>query len=177
MGYFEKYDFIEQDKSAKSLSFFCKSDIVNIPKDIIDELKTISLHERRTARISMHSNPQNEFHNMIIAHHKNEYVRPHKHLSKAETYHIIDGSMKIFVFDENGKVLNFAILDENNNFLYRFEKQYFHCFVPLSDTVLFHESKIGPFIREGDSIWAPFAPDGSIIQEVDIFVERLLGYK
>ena len=37
----------------------------------------------------------------------------------------------------------------------------YHAVMPLSDLVIYHESKPGPFTGEGDSIYPSWAPDES----------------
>ena len=174
MEYFSQYPFIVQDKNAKSMSFFCKEEIVYLSKDIIDELKKIACNEKRDVRISMHQSPESDLHNMIILQHKGTYVRPHMHLIKAEAYQLIAGILSVFIFDEAGNVIDRCNMSPEGNFLYRFEKKYYHMSIPTSDFVIFHESKIGPFIREGDSIFAPWAPSGDNKESVKIFVNNLL---
>ena len=46
---------------------------------------------------------------MFIFHRKGTYVRHHKHLSKAESFHLVEGEADILLFDEQGnlnKVIN-----------------------------------------------------------------------
>lgn len=177
MKYFSQYPFIVQDKNAKSLSFFCKDEVVSLTKDVIDELKKIACSEKRDVRISMHQSPDSDLHNMIILQHKGTYMRPHKHLIKAEAYQLIEGKQAVFIFDDTGKIIHRCDMSIERNFLYRFEKNYYHVSIPTSDFVIFHESKIGPFIREGDSIFAPWAPSGDNKESVKIFISNLLEMK
>ena len=177
MEYFSQYPFIVQDKNAKSLSFFCQKEIVSLSREAINELKKIATNEKRDVRISMHQSPESGLHNMIILQHKGTYVRPHKHLIKAEAYQLIAGTQSVFIFDEAGNVIDRCDMSPDGNFLYRFEKKYYHMSVPTSDFVIFHESKIGPFIREGDSVFAPWAPPGDNKESVKLFIDNLLGMK
>jgi cupin fold WbuC family metalloprotein len=174
MQYFSKYPFIEQDKNAKSLSFFCKKDIVALNRDAIEELKRAASSGGADVRISMHPSPESDLHNMIILQHKETYVRPHKHLTKTETYQLIEGEHLVVVFDEQGIVIDSCNMSLEDNFLYRFEKNQFHMSIPISDFVIFHESKIGPFIREGDSVFADWAPITEDVEEVRKFTSKLI---
>lgn len=177
MKYFSQYPFIVQDKHAKSMSFFCTEEIVSLNRQMINELKKIASIERKDVRISMHQSPESGLHNMIILQHKGTYVRPHKHLMKAEAYQLIEGTQSVFIFNEAGKVLKRCDMTSEDDFLCRFEKRYYHMSVPTSDFVIFHESKIGPFIREGDSIFAPWAPPGDQKEAVKTFLDDLLRTK
>ncbi|MBF0409938.1 MAG: cupin fold metalloprotein, WbuC family [Candidatus Riflebacteria bacterium] len=173
-SYFSSYPYIVQDVQAKSLSFYCKEEVVFLTKEIINELKKIAFREKRNIRISMHQSQKSELHNMIILHHKNTYVRPHKHLLKAEAYHLIEGSQIVFVFNEEGQVLRRLDVSIEGNLLYRFEKNYYHFSVPTSDYVIFHESRIGPFIPGGDSFFAPWAPEVEDTLSVNSYIDNLM---
>ena len=177
MQYFSKYPFIVQDKNAKSLSFFCKKDIVALSRDIIDELKRVASVKCADVRISMHQSPDSDLHNMIILQHKGIYVRPHRHITKSETYQLIEGEHLVAVFDELGNVIDSCNMSLEGNFLYRFEKNQFHTSIPISDFVIFHESKIGPFIREGDSLFADWAPVAEDVEAVKKFTGKLVEYE
>ena len=69
--------------------------------------------------------------------------------------------MAAFVFDEDGMVTESYLLDDNNPCIYRIDKNIFHSIMPLTEWVIYHEAKPGPFLGEGDSIFAKWAPDGT----------------
>lgn len=177
MEYFSQYPFIVQDKKARSLSFFCKREVVSLSRDVMNELKKIASEENKNIRVSMHQSPDSDLHNMIILQHRGTYVRPHKHLKKAEAYQLIEGTQTVFIFDNAGKVIDRCDMSHDGNFLYRFEKNHYHMSTPTSDFVIFHESKIGPFVREGDSIFASWAPTGDDKESVKMFMDNLLETK
>ena len=175
MSYFSKYPFIVEDKKARSLSFFCKKEIVSLNRDILDELKEIAFREKRDVRISMHQSPESNLHSMIILQHKGSYVKPHKHyVEKAETYHLMEGTQSVFIFDEIGSVIDRCDMSLDGNLLYRFEKNYFHMSIPTSEYVIFHESKMGPFIGAGDNIVASWAPAYDDKETINKFTQKLM---
>jgi len=90
---------------------------------------------------------------MIIFHWKNTYCRPHKHLKKEETCHMIEGSQRIFTFDKNGNIKDSVLLDRKKNIIFRINKNTFHSSKIISKYVIFHESKPGPYLGEKDSIF------------------------
>src|SRR5665647_897913 len=53
--------------------------------------KKALLNERKRIRINLHHGMDSQVHEMIIVHCRNNYVRPHKHSIKAESFHIIEG--------------------------------------------------------------------------------------
>lgn len=174
MHYFQNFPFIKQDKNAKSLSFFCTNPISRFDEEILKELIKIGKCKNENCRISLHSAPESTLHNMIILHHKNTYNRPHYHKTKAETYHLIEGSQTVFIFDQNGRVIDRCAMSLGGVFMYRFEAGYFHMSIPTSDHVIFHETKIGPFVREGDSIYADWAPSTIETEASNAFIANLL---
>ena len=44
---------------------------------------------RKRIRICAHPSSKNAVHDMLIVHFRDTYVRPHKHLNKDETFHLI----------------------------------------------------------------------------------------
>lgn len=169
--YFNHFPDITEDPNAKSLSYNFSGKCSFINKEIISELERIGKDAHLNARISLHASGDNALHNMIIMQRKGTYNCPHKHLDKAEAYHLILGEQMVFIFDESGTVVDQCRMSKDENMIYRFEKNMFHMSVPLSEVVIFHESKIGPFIREGDSLFAPWAPQADDHDAVDSFLE------
>ena len=166
---------IKQDPNAKSLSFFCIKDRVMISRDIMDQLVEESKKNGDCdIRISLHKSPDDDFHNMIILQNKNKYYRPHRHQKKVEVYQIIEGKMALFIFNDDGEVIESDVLSTEENFIYRIPAKTWHVTIPLTKFVIFHESKPGPFLREGDSIFANWAPDGSVPHEAKKYFTLLL---
>ncbi len=167
------YPFIKQDPKAKSLSFFCEGDISYLDHRILNGLKEMAAAERTNLRISLHASPNDTLHNMIILQYRGTYNRPHYHENKAETYHLIEGTQTVYVFDADGAVIDRCDMAVDNVFLFRFEAGYNHMSIPTSDLVIFNESKIGPFVRKRDSRFASWAPDGQSPQEVADYLKTL----
>ena len=94
------------DESGRSVGFFCRRLPVRIDGKLIQEL--IDESERRggsNVRICLHDGPEALFHDMIILEHKgNKYYRPHMHPGKGDCMHIIEGSLAVFSFDDEGEL-------------------------------------------------------------------------
>lgn len=169
-------DYFREDKGAKSMSFFCKKKPAMINNALIQELKNISnSRDKENARICLHEGPQSAFQNMVILEHQGKYYRPHKHLTKGETFHIIEGSMAIFIFNEEGVIIDCCVLGGKKNLIYRIEANMYHAVMPISNLVIYHESKLGPFIGEGDSIFADWAPDVADSKKITAYTAYLKG--
>jgi cupin fold WbuC family metalloprotein len=146
--------FIRQDSSAKTESYFCTSDLVAIDHKVIDFLKDrIEKTGSASVRVCLHNSPEDSFHQMIIAHRKGQHYRPHKHLKKTEAYQMILGTLDVVIFNDDGNVRKVTQLSADGNFIYRIPPNTWHCTVPVSDIVIFHEVKPGPFLPDSDSIY------------------------
>ncbi len=124
---------------------------------------------RKTMRICLHPDTDDLLHQMVIVHSQGNYVRPHRHPLKTESFHIIEGSLMLCIFSESGLVTEQILLGESNGILVaRIAKNIYHTVVPVSDLVVFHEITNGPFSGAGDSefpVWAAEADDAEGIQE------------
>jgi glucose-6-phosphate isomerase len=160
------------DPKAKSLSFFCLKRPARIDARVIADLKAVAAQNGgRNARICLHANPDAPHHDMIVLEHRGKYYRPHKHADKGEAFHVMGGRLGIFAFDDAGRVVDAQALEPGD--IYRVEVGMYHAVMPLTDQVLYHENKPGPFLGEGDSIYPDWAPDGSNLEAIRTFVDGL----
>lgn len=149
-----------RDTGAKSIGYFSKSGIVRLDATTVAEIKNMALATGDNVRLSLHQDPESDFHEMIIFQHRNKYYRPKKHVSKAKSFHMIEGTMAVFVFDDAGNVIDAQVLDGQKSIIYRVAANIFHTDIPLTDFVVHHESTLGPFLGDEDRVFAPWAPDG-----------------
>ena len=61
----------------------------------------------------MHRDLNDLLHEMIIVIDKNSYIRPHKHLWKSESFHLIYGEADIVIFNDYGEIVNIIELALN----------------------------------------------------------------
>jgi len=167
-----KNNFIRDEKS-KSLSFFNRSK-KNIPvtKELMEEIKLIAFKSKVNVRVNLHLSSDDDFHNMLIFQWKGTYIRPHKHKHKAETCHMIEGEQQQIILSENGKRIDNCNLSREKNIIYRIDKNTYHTAHIISEYVLFHESKPGPFLFENDSIFPKWAPSKNY-EEVNKFMNSI----
>ena len=135
--------------------------IAKVTEDDIFFLKEqAAKNERKRVRLCTHPGDADLLHEMLIIHARNTYVPPHKHINKSESFHIIEGSLSVFIFDENGTVVETISMGEAKSgrvFYYRLSESLYHSVLPESEFVVFHEVTNGPFNRQ-DMIIAPWAP-------------------
>jgi cupin fold WbuC family metalloprotein len=111
---------------------------------------------------------------MIIIETKNgRYYRPHKHLLKAETCHIIKGVLDIFLFNDCGTVSKCVTLAENQSLIMRIGAGVWHTALPSTPFCIYHESKLGPFDSTSDVIFPKWAPDGTNFKEGLRYLETI----
>lgn len=143
---------------------YSKNNLTIVEKSDIKELKLFSgFNQRKRIRLCTHPNQTDLLHEMIIVHKKNAYVRPHKHISKSESTHIIEGVVDVVLFDKDGKITEVIEMGDyasGNAFYYRITNSVFHTLIIRSDHLVFHETTNGPF-HKNTTIFAPWAPEDS----------------
>jgi len=144
-----------EDKRAKSKSFFLKRSSDYFDNNLLTFLKKYFKEHKQDVRICLHKNSSSIHHDMIILQKKKNFYKPHKHLKKGETYHIITGSMICLLFNNKGKIVKKCLIKKNN--IFRTPINTFHTMIPTSNYVIYHESKLGPFLKKGDSIFPKWA--------------------
>ena len=138
--------------------------IVKVDKQYINKLKEKSdMNIRKRIRLCTHRDIENRIHEMLIIHTKDTYVRPHKHINKIESFHIIEGTADVVIYSDNGAIADVITMGEYGTgriFYYRLSDPLFHTLRIISDYLIFHEITNGPF-RRFDTVFAPWAPQGT----------------
>jgi len=144
------------------------------PVITLDKIKLNALRKeadsssRQQSRLCTHINESDDVHEMIIVHKKDMYVRPHKHINKMESLHMIEGEMDLVLFDDNGKVTEVITLGDyrsGHTFYFRFNHAVFHTVIIKSELAIFHEVTKGPFVRS-ENVYAQWAPLATNIESV-----------
>ena len=140
---------------------YTKDPVTKVEKADIDFLKVrATKNRRRRIRLCAHPNVSDSLHEMLIVHHAGNYVPPHRHPGKSESFHMIEGALKIVLFYPDGLISDIISLNASGMkdfFYYRLSESLFHTVIPVSEVVVFHETTNGPFRREEMLIpeWAP----------------------
>lgn len=155
---------------------FTEDDLVTAGPEDIEFLKGRAKGNRRERmRICAHKNLGDSLHEMLIVHYKGAYVRPHKHLNKTESSHIIEGLVDLIVYDDDGNITEVVHMGDHSTgmtFYYRMSEPRYHTLLIRSDVLVFHETTSGPF-RSSDMLLAPWSPEESDTAAVDAFMVRL----
>lgn len=150
--------------------------IVKLKPNFIQTLKTkASANIRKRIRICTHKNTKNLIHEMFIVHMKGNYIRPHKHLNKNESLHIIEGRADVVFFDEKGDIDEIITIGDylsKDTFYFRIEKPIYHTIIVNTRYLIFHEVTKGPF-SNSDTVFAPWSPNEKDSLGVKIFHKAL----
>jgi cupin fold WbuC family metalloprotein len=139
--------------------YYAEGPIVKVGRADMEFLKQAAQGTRRKrVRLCAHRGIEDQLHEMLIIHERSAYVRPHRHLGKAESFHLIEGRVDVVFFDEAGGIRDVAPMGGDSGlFYYRISDPQFHTLLIRSDYVVFHESTSGPFLREQTEFasWSP----------------------
>ena len=141
--------------------FIAQDPIARMGPTEVEFLKTqATVNERHRARICAHKSNDDSLHEMIIGISSRSYIHPHKHLGKSESFHIVEGSVDVVIFDESGQITDLIELGDHTTrrlFFYRLAQPAFHTLLLNTDFLVVHEVTGGPFLRE-NTMLAPWAP-------------------
>jgi cupin fold WbuC family metalloprotein len=150
--------------------------IITVDRGGVNELLLLaSQNQRKRVRLCAHKSSAHNLHEMIIVHEKSAYVRPHRHVGKIESMHIISGTVDVIIFDDHGnitRVIEMGEFSSGKSFYYRMDTPLFHTLLIRSEVLVFHETTNGPFNRS-DATFAPWSPDGSDINAINIYMTNL----
>jgi cupin fold WbuC family metalloprotein len=140
---------------------------------------------RRRMRLCVHPDVGSALHEMFIVTRDQAYIRPHKHLAKAESLLLLEGLADLVLFDDEGRVTDVVALGDyasGRPFFYRIQDARYHTLLVRSEFLLYHEATSGPFDR-ARTVLAPWSPadddavgqkalQGRIEQEIDALRAR-----
>lgn len=127
------------------------------------------------ARFCAHQQGSDSIHEMVIVLLRGTYIRPHKHMAKTESFHIIEGAVDVILFDDDGKVTEVVQMGDyasGRNFYYRLAQPAYHTLILRSDVLVIHETTNGPFRRE-DTIFASWSPPETEAEDARRFMKKL----
>jgi|SanBayMetagenome_1026888.scaffolds.fasta_scaffold00198_5 cupin fold WbuC family metalloprotein len=169
-------DFSRQQKESSEVYLSTQEAFSLSPIDI-QELKQIAhINPRRRVRFCTHSSSQETVHEMFIVHPQGAYVRPHKHLKKAESMLVIEGEVNYIIFDNCGNVEDIIDLGDyqsGKSFYQSIRTDLYHSLLIRSEWVVFLEVTKGPFERE-DTVFAEWSPEDSDIKSIHQFSNNLM---
>ena len=153
--------------------------IVQIDSSDILELKQkAKKNPRKRIRICVHKDNEDYLHEMLIIHEKSCYVRPHKHINKTESFHIVEGVADIVIFNDDGsieQIISMGDIESGFKFFYRLPPNLYHTILIKSEVLVFHEITNGPF-NPNETNLAPWSPEEHNLDEVANYMAMLKSY-
>jgi len=87
------------------------------------------------------------------------YIRPHKHVTKEESFVLLRGTVLAVVFNDDGSIRDHCVLNAaSGNLGIEFEENAFHMLTSLESGSVVYEIKEGPFVPHTEASSAPWAP-------------------
>ena len=140
---------------TNKITIYNDSDLYVLDYSLISTLKNKAIQSKeKRYRFCLHHSNEHLTQEMIIVFHIDTILIPHRHpIGRSESYHIIEGTMNQYFFDDNANVVKAIRLGEkedNKKFYYRLSSHTWHLPVPTSEFVVYHETITGPFINDDD---------------------------
>lgn len=154
--------------------------IITVNLGMIEELKSLAkASPRKRSRLCMHHSLQDGTQEMLIVLHRDTLLSPHRHpAGKSESYHVIEGAMRVFFFEEDGTVhdrVDLGPQESGRPFLYRLSTRMYHLPIVESEWVVYHEVFTGPFDKDRDVEYASWAPPESDPDALSAFYRSLIA--
>jgi cupin fold WbuC family metalloprotein len=150
--------------------------LVRVDRHDIAHLKQLAAsNERRRMRLCTHQRVEDSIHEMLIVHGRGMYVRPHKHLNRGESFHVLEGKATSIFFDDAGRlrdVLPLGDVASGSCFYYRMDQPVYHTLLIESEQFVFHETTNGP-LDPARTVFAPWSPPAADEAAVESFVRKL----
>jgi len=155
---------------------YAEETIIKVGLKDIEFLKEMAKRNRRKrVRLCAHKNVKDKLHEMLIVHMKDTFVRPHKHLDKSESWHVIEGVVDVIIFNDDGNVNDVIKMGDyvsDQAFYYRISTALYHTLLIRTDVLVFHETTTGPFNRT-DTVFAPWSPEENDTVGCALFMKKL----
>ena len=156
--------------------FVAEGPVVQVSHSLFDTLKTNAANSPlHRARLCAHKDSQDRLHEMFIVLAHQAYIRPHKHVHKTESFHVIEGTSVFFFFDDSGNITDImpiGNIGSGKPFYIRNDDSRYHTHLITSNFLVFHEITNGPFNR-AETIYAPWAPEEKDTSSVQVFMQKL----
>lgn len=115
---------------------------------------------RERARLCLHQSEEDGVQEMLIVFCRGAQIRPHRTVNKSESIHVVEGRLKMLIFDDAGNVSQSFEMGgpgSGKSFMTRFTSGPWYTYVPLTDFVAIHEISRGPFEPHATVFpeWAP----------------------
>jgi cupin fold WbuC family metalloprotein len=140
----KKYSY-KVDNSGTSDAIFINSRFQIKNKDIVYLKKKAK--NKTTLRLCLHKNKKSSLHCMLLYLKKKNKNSIQSHYKRDEVYVLIEGKIKIKIFDNKIRLKKVYILDKKNP-IYFMSKKVIHLTESITNHCIFLEVRKGPFSRK-----------------------------
>lgn len=145
------------------------------PDDLERALAASRASPRKRIILPFHRTLDDPLHRMLNAIQPGSYVHPHRHLStpKSEAWIVLRGELLFVSFDDDGRVDQSAVLAPGGaHFGVDLVPGRYHTIVALEPDTVIYEVKSGPYTKDADKAFAPWAPaEGT--PEAEVYLAEL----
>lgn len=148
-------------REERSDVYYAESHLPVIGREIVEFLKAkAAASPRRVCRLCTHEGTEDPFQEMLIAHCRDTYMRPHKHVGHARSYKVLEGRAIVVVFRPDGQIDTAFELDAAGPYYFRVRADVYYMFLAQTDFFVFIEATTGPWVphETARASWAP--PEG-----------------
>lgn len=153
-----------------------KAPTVTISNKTIEGLLALAnKNTRKRMRLCMHAHAKDPVHEMFIVLQRGNYIRPHKHLDKAESLLFLAGEADLITFDDQGGATGRIALGDfrsGTGFYHKMERSVYHTLIIKSEYIAFLEIAKGPF-RPKNTAFAPWAPKEGETKKIKLFYQQI----
>jgi cupin fold WbuC family metalloprotein len=147
---------------VKIAVFYNEQNVAEVGSEWYEKLKHHAFEaDQKRARLCLHKSPDDLLHEMLIVFHRDTLIRPHRHIGKTESYHMVFGELDIVLFSDDGRpirLVSMGTLASGKTHIYRLNAPIWHSVIVRSEYAAIHEVTNGPFkVEEND--FAPWAPE------------------
>lgn len=158
---------------GKDYLYVNDSRTLKMDREYIAYLKLLAQKNNdRKCTMCLHNDIRSHTHEMVNVYPKGTYVRPHSHPFKSETKIMIEGKLQVYIFDDDGTIIDKFVMDRDGIFTYRMDKGVIHTNIPLTD-VVFHEVTEGPFVGKDDSVFPKWAPEVGDTDDIGKYMNQI----
>ena len=127
---------------------------------LLDELAArAAASPRRRAHLNVHADAADLVQRFFVAVDRDSYIRPHRHLSKAELAIVVRGTFEVITFDEQGGITGRQTVGAGTSLLgFEMPRATWHTLIAREDGSTFLEVKEGPYDPATASEFAPWSP-------------------
>jgi len=131
---------------------------------------------RKRINLDLHYGAHDVLQRLLNAMEPDTYVRPHKHDTpdKREVFIVLEGSIAIVIFDDEGNIEKHVVLDrEKGVYLAEIPPKKWHTLICLQENTVMYEIKDGPYDAYTDKHFAAWAPEENT-PEAETYFARLI---